>query len=423
MRILIQKGRVVNPLGEAGDISICDGIVEKIGEPSGDYDKIIDAQGLVVMPGLIDMHVHLREPGFEYKEDIASGTRAAAKGGFTAVACMPNTSPVNDNAAVTRFILERARQAGYCRVYPIACITREQKGEEICEYKSLLDEGAVAFSDDGRPVEDARIMRIALEYGKGVGALMISHSEELALINGGVMNEGPAATAAGLRGISRCAEEIMQARDILLAKTYGCRLHLAHISTRGAVEMVRRAKADGVMVTAETAPHYFTADDTWVDVTNANTKVNPPLRTKDDVAAIREGLADGTIDAIATDHAPHHEDEKNLEYDLAANGISGIETALPLSLALVRNGVISLERIAMLMSALPAQILGVSGGVIKEGAPADITIFDENSEFVLQKEDLISKGKNSPYIGMKMRGKAVYTLVDGRIVLEDGVIK
>ncbi len=420
MRILIANGILVNPLGKtAGDISIKDGKIEKIGDSFGEYDRMIDAGGMIVTPGLIDMHVHLREPGFEYKETILSGTRAAVKGGFTAVACMPNTKPVADNETVVTYILEQAKKAGYAKVYPIACITKGQAGEDICEYATLKAAGAVAFSDDGRPVMDSGIMRLALLYGKGFDALMISHSEDLSLA-GGVMNEGETATAIGLRGITRAAEESMQARDIILAKTYGTRVHLAHISTKGAVEMVRRAKTDGVQVTAETAPHYFTADDTWVENYDTNTKVNPPLRTKEDVEAIKKGLADGTIDAIATDHAPHHADEKNVEYDIAANGVSGIESSLPLALKLVREKVISIDKMVELMSCGPAKILGVEGGVLAEGKAADITIIDPEEEYVFTKESMISKGKNSPFIGMKMQGKAVYTMIDGVVKLDSG---
>ena len=423
MRIRITNGKLVNPRGESqGDISICDGKIEKIGEPFGEYDRVIDAKGLVVTPGLIDMHVHLREPGYEYKETILSGTRAAVKGGFTAVACMPNTNPVADNETVVTYILSQAQKAGYDKVYPIACITKGQQGEDITEFGRLKEAGAVAFSDDGRPVMDSGIMRLALQYGKGFDALMISHSEDLTLLNGGVMNEGDTATAIGLKGITRAAEEVMQSRDIILARTYDARVHLAHISTKGAVELVRRAKAEGVKVTAETAPHYFTADDTWVIGYDTHTKVNPPLRTKEDVAAIKAGLADGTIDAIATDHAPHHEDEKNVEYDIAANGISGIESSLPLSLNLVREGVISLEHMVELLSCTPAEILGVEGGVWKEGAAADITIFDPGAKYTYTKESMISKGKNSPYLGMEMQGKAVYTIVDGKILLDGGKV-
>ena len=387
MRLLIQNGTLVNPRGKTeGDISVRDGVIEAIGPAVGDYDRIIDAAGLVVMPGLIDMHVHLRDPGLEYKEDIISGTMAAAKGGFTAVCCMPNTDPVIDNEAVVKYIIDKAEKNGYARVYPIACITKGQNGQTF-------------------------------------DALIISHAEDLDLINGGVMNESENSTLFGLKGISRAAEEVMEARDIILQETYGGKLHLAHISTKGAVELVRSAKKRGVPVTAETAPHYYTADDSWVGTYDTNTKVNPPLRTKEDVEAIKAGLADGTIDCIATDHAPHHADEKNVEYDMAANGISGIETAVPLTLELVRQGVITLERMAELMSCRPAEILGIEGGVIEEGKPADITILDTEKKYVFWKEDMVSKGKNSPFIGMEMQGRAAYTIIGGNVKVENGELK
>lgn len=424
MRLLIQNGTLVNPRGKTeGDISVRDGVIEAIGPAVGDYDRIIDAAGLVVMPGLIDMHVHLRDPGLEYKEDIISGTMAAAKGGFTAVCCMPNTDPVIDNEAVVKYIIDKAEKNGYARVYPIACITKGQKGEDISEIGLLKEAGAVAFSDDGKPVMSSQIMRLALLYGQTFDALIISHAEDLDLINGGVMNESENSTLFGLKGISRAAEEVMEARDIILQETYGGKLHLAHISTKGAVELVRSAKKRGVPVTAETAPHYYTADDSWVGTYDTNTKVNPPLRTKEDVEAIKAGLADGTIDCIATDHAPHHADEKNVEYDMAANGISGIETAVPLTLELVRQGVITLERMAELMSCRPAEILGIEGGVIEEGKPADITILDTEKKYVFWKEDMVSKGKNSPFIGMEMQGWAAYTIIGGNVKVENGELK
>lgn len=419
MRIAVKNGRIVNPGGlTEGDIAIKDGVVEKIGAIDGKFDEIIDAGGMIVMPGLIDMHVHLRDPGFEYKEDIFSGTAAAAKGGFTAVACMPNTDPVIDNEGIVTYILEKAREAGKARVYPIAAITRGQKGEEISEIGLLKEAGAVAFSDDGHPVMNSGIMRLAMLYGRTFDALLIDHCEDLNLLNDGVMNEGDESTMIGLRGITRAAEETMEARDIILARTYGTRVHLAHISTRGAVEMVRDAKKAGVQVTCETCPHYFTADETWVDGYDSNTKVNPPLRTKDDVAAIKEGLADGTIDCIVTDHAPHHADEKNVEYDIAANGISGIESSVALTLALVREGVITYDRMAELMSGNPAGLLKVEGGIIAEGKAADITIIDPDAKYVFTKESMISKGKNSPFIGREMQGRAAVTIVGGRIVYD-----
>lgn len=418
MRILIKNGTVINPLGEKGDISIKDGVVERIGEASGEYDRVIDAKGKLVTPGLIDMHVHLRDPGFEYKEDIVSGTAAAAKGGFTGVACMPNTSPVIDNEPVVSYIINKAKTQGSCKVYPIASITKAEEGEELSEMGLLKAAGAVAFSDDGRPVTSSRMMRMALEYGSGFDALMISHCEDKELAGDGVMNEGFNSTAFGLKGISRAAEEVMAARDIILCETFGGRLHLAHISTKGTAELVRQAKARGVNVTCETCPHYFAADDSMVGTYDTNTKVNPPLRTLEDGEAIKAALKDGTIDCIVTDHAPHHADEKNVEYDIAMNGISGIETSLPLSLGLVRDGVLTLDELIIKMSANPARILGVEGGVIAEGKPADITIIDPDAKYVFKKEDIISKGKNSPFIGREMQGRVVMTLLDGEVSYE-----
>ena len=419
MRMLIKNGKLVNPRGKSdGEISIKNGMIEAVGAPFGDYDETIDADGMIIMPGLIDMHVHLRDPGYEYKEDIWSGTAAAAKGGFTAVACMPNTDPVVDNEAIVTYIIDKAKEAGKTRVYPIAAITKGLKGDDISEMGMLKEAGAVAFSDDGRPVMNSGIMRLALLYSKTFDGLLISHCEDLNLINGGVMNEGDESTMIGLRGITRAAEEAMEAIDIILASTYGGRIHLAHISTRGAVEMVREAKKRGIQVTCETCPHYFAADDSWVDGYDANTKVNPPLRTKDDVAAIREGLADGTIDCIVTDHAPHHADEKNVEYDIAANGISGIESSVALTLGLVRDGVIGYDRMAELMSVNPAALLGVAGGVIETGKPADITLIAPDEVYTYTKESMISKGKNSPFIGMNMQGRAALTIVGGNVVYD-----
>ena len=303
MRILIKNGTVVNPLGKKGDISIKDGVIESVGAASGEYDRVIDAEGKLVTPGLIDMHVHLRDPGFEYKEDIVSGTAAAAKGGFTAVACMPNTEPIIDNEPTVAYIINKAKTKGSCKVYPIASITKAEKGEELSEMGLLKAVGAVAFSDDGVPVSSSRIMRMALEYGAGFDALMISHCEDKDLAGDGVMNEGENSTAFGLKGISRAVEEIMAARDIILCETFGGRLHLAHISTKGTAELVRQAKKRGVNVTCETCPHYFAADDSMVAAYDTATKVNPPLRTKEDGEAIKAALKDGTIDCIVTDHA------------------------------------------------------------------------------------------------------------------------
>lgn len=400
------------------DIIIENGIIQKIGtDLSPGIENVIDAEGLYIMPGLIDAHCHLREPGYEYKEDIETGTRSAATGGFTQVACMPNTKPVADNAAVVSFIKSEANKRGVVKVHPIGAITRNSEGKELSDMGELKNAGVVALSDDGRPVSDARIMKLALEYARGFDLLLISHCEEESLSSGGEMNEGYYSTILGLKGISRAAEEIMVSRDIILAETTDSPVHIAHVSTRGSADLIRQAKKRGVKVTCETAPHYFSADESIVAGYNANTKVNPPLRTKDDVQAIREGLKDGTIDIIATDHAPHHRDEKEVEYKLAANGISGFETAFALSYTnLVMTGVLTLEELVWKMSTRPAEILRLTGGILKEGVPADIIIADLNAAYVVDPETFVSKGKNTPFNGYKVNGRILYTLVDGRLV-------
>jgi len=344
MAILIKGGRVVDPANgtdETLDILVDRGKIKEAGKsikaPGGNGLETIDASGMLVVPGLIDMHVHLREPGFEYKEDISTGTAAAVAGGFTAVCPMPNTNPVNDNRSVTEYILRRAAESGRCKVLPIGSITKGSVGTELSEMADMADAGCVAFSDDGLPVADAGIMRKALEYARTFGLPLISHAEEKSLSADGVMNEGVMSTRLGLRGIPSSSEEVMVARDINLAGLTGGRLHIAHVSTRGSVELVRRAKADGINVTCETCPHYFTLTDEALTDYDTNLKVNPPLRTEDDRLAIIEGLKDGTIDVIATDHAPHAAYEKDVEFDLAPFGISGIETALPLSLRLAEK--------------------------------------------------------------------------------------
>lgn len=420
-RILIKNGELVNPYGVSGimDITVSDGKVELIGAQSGTYDTVIDASGMKIFPGFVDMHVHLREPGFEYKEDIATGAFAAAKGGFTAVACMPNTKPVLDNEAGVRYVIERSKMARGAKVYPIAAVTVGQKGEEITEMGLLKEAGAVAFSDDGCPVADAQIMRLALLYGQSCGALIISHCEEKSLINGGVMNEGNVATEIGLKGISHAVEEVMVARDLVLQETYGGRLHLAHMSTKGSMQLIREAKKRGVKVTAETCPHYFAASDEWVRGYDTNTKVNPPLRSKEDVEAVKAAIADGTIDVIATDHAPHHADEKNVEYDAAINGLIGVETAFALTCDLVREGVIGYSDMVRLMSRNPAKRLGIKGGAILEGEAADLVIADPDEEFTYTMKDVASKGKNSPFIGKKLKGRVKMTFVDGEMVFDD----
>ena len=378
--------------------------------------KVIDAAGLHVFPGLIDMHVHLREPGFEYKEDIASGSAAAVRGGFTQICCMPNTDPVCDNAAVVGYIVARGREVNLCKVRPIGAITKGEKGEQLAEIGKMKEAGAVAISDDGRPVANARIMRLAMEYASDFGLICLSHCEDKDLVDGGAVNEGYNSTLAGLKGIPRAAEEIMLAREIILAETLGKRAHICHVSTKGGVQLLREAKKRGVAITAETCPHYFTLTDDVITSFDANTKVNPPIREAEDVAAIREGLRDGTLDCIVTDHAPHHKDEKNVEYNLAAFGISGIETSFSLSSTyLVKAGVLTLEQLADRMSAAPARILGLEGGVLAEGNAADIMLADLNAKYVIDSKDFVSKGKNTPFNGTEVYGKVCCTIVDGDV--------
>lgn len=417
-KLLIKGGQVVfADEVKAADILLENGKIEKIGKNlKADGAEVIDAAGLTVFPGLIDMHVHLREPGFECKEDIASGSAAAVAGGFTQVCCMPNTDPVCDNAAVVGYIAARAKEVGLCKVHPIGAITRGEKGETLSEMGKMKDAGAVAVSDDGKPVANARMMRLAMEYASDFGLICLSHCEDKDLVDGGVVNEGYNSTLAGLKGIPRAAEEIMLAREIILAETLHKRAHICHVSTKGGVQLLREAKARGVQVTAETCPHYFTLTDDVVTSFDANTKVNPPIREAEDVAAIKEGLRDGTLDCIVTDHAPHHVDEKNVEYNLAAFGISGIETSFSLSYTyLVKGGVLSLSELADRMSAAPARILHLEGGKIAEGEVADLMLADLNAEYVIDSKKFVSKGKNTPFGGMKVSGKVLCTIVDGDV--------
>ena len=417
-KLLIKGGKLVFADGvREGDILADGGKIIKIGQGLEDAGaEVVDARGLHVFPGLIDMHVHLREPGFEYKEDIASGSAAAVHGGFTQVCCMPNTQPVCDNAAVVGYIVARSKEVGLCKVRPIGAITKGEEGESLAEMGKMKDAGAVAVSDDGRPVADARMMRLAIEYASDFGLLCLSHCEDKSLVDGGVVNEGYNSTLAGLKGIPRAAEEIMLAREIILAETLGKRVHICHVSTKGGVQLLREAKARGVRVTAETCPHYFTLTDDAIVTYDANTKVNPPIREAEDVAAIREGLRDGTLDCIVTDHAPHHRDEKSGEYNLAAFGISGIETSFSLSYtALVKGGVLTLEQLADRMSAAPARILGLEGGSLKEGGVADIMLADLDEKYTIDPKDFLSKGKNTPFAGKEVYGRVKCTIVDGNI--------
>lgn len=417
-KLLIKGGEVVFPDHvEKADLLIENGKIAEIGNDlRADSAEKIDAKGKTVFPGLIDMHVHLREPGFEYKEDIASGSAAAVAGGFTQICCMPNTDPVCDNAAVVGYIVSRAKEVGLCKVRPIGAITKGEKGETLAEMGKMKEAGAVAVSDDGRPVMNARIMRLAMEYASDFGLICLSHCEDKDLVDGGVVNEGYNSTLAGLKGIPRAAEEIMIAREIILAETLGKRAHICHVSTKGGVQLLREAKARGVQITAETCPHYFTLTDDVVTTFDANTKVNPPIREAVDVAAIKSGLKDGTLDCIVTDHAPHHVDEKNVEYNLAAFGISGIETSFSLSYtALVKGGVLSLSELADRMSAAPARILGLPGGKIEQGAVADLMIADLDEKYTIDSGKFISKGKNTPFNGTEVYGKVCCTIVDGDV--------
>lgn len=418
-KYLIQGGDVFTPAGKNRcDVLIDAGQVAAIGQnlPSEDAE-IIDAAGLWVIPGLVDLHCHLREPGFEHKEDIASGVAAAARGGFTSVCCMANTDPVNDSAVVTEFIKKKAALAGPLRVYPIAAVTKGLKGAELTEVGELLEAGAVALSDDGKSVKDALRMRLALSYAKRFGMMIISHPEDENLVDGGVMNEGYWSTALGLPGITRVAEESIIARDCMLAELEGTSIHIAHVSTAGGAEIVRQMKKRGVSVTCETAPHYLLATDEWVQGYDACTKVNPPLRTEADRAALIEALKDGTIDCIATDHAPHHEDDKNVEYAIAASGISGFETAFAVCwTALVESGHFTPEQLFEKMTSAPAKILGLDAGTLEVGRAADVAIIDGNEEWTVDASKFVSKGKNTPFSGHTLKGAVRYTFAQGILV-------
>jgi dihydroorotase len=425
--LLIQGGLVVDPaqnLEAPRDLLIEGGKIAAL-EPPGtipaDGRRVIAAQNLVVTPGLIDMHVHLREPGEEYKETILTGTRAAAAGGFTAVAAMPNTYPVNDNTAVTRFILEAARAAGLARVYPVGAISIGSLGQTLSEYGDQKEAGAVAFSDDGRPVMNPMLMRRALEYARTFNLPLIAHEEDLDLGGHGAMHEGRVSLELGLRGIPSAAEESMIFRDLALLQLTGGRLHIAHVSAFGSVALIRTAKAAGLTVTAETAPHYFSLTDEAVRDYDTNAKVKPPLRTAEDVAAIKEALRDGTLDAIACDHAPHTSLEKDVEFEEAAFGLIGLETSLGLSLKLVHDGVLSLSQLVAKMSTNPARILGVPGGTLAVGSPADVTLMDLDRTWTVDVNTFASKSRNCPFHGWTLQGKAVMTIVEGRVVWEESL--
>lgn len=421
--ILIKDGLVVDPEEEMLreiDLIIEKGKIKEI-LPHGkitetnQFAHIMDASGMLVVPGLVDMHVHLREPGHEYKEDIRSGTLAAVAGGFTDVACMPTTDPINDCASVTEFILTQAENFGYCRVHPMASITVGQEGKRLTEFGDIKKAGAVGVSDDGKSVLNSDLMRRALEYAKYHDLTVVSHCEDPFLSEGGVMHEGKVSTQTGLSGIPSVSEEIMVARDILLAKLTGCPVHIAHVSTAGSVELIRMAKEQDIPVTAETAPHYFSLDHRAVIDYDTNAKVNPPLRTEEDVKAIKIALKDDIIDVIATDHAPHSPLEKDVEFDKAEFGMIGLQTAVPLALALVREGILDLVHVIKKMSYMPASILGIPGGKIRVGGRADIAIIDPDYEYILKEEHILSKSKNTAFLGKSLKGIVRLTIVEGEI--------
>ncbi|MFY9611251.1 MAG: dihydroorotase [Blastocatellia bacterium] len=418
MNLLIKGGRVIDPSQEMdrrADLLIEDGRVKSIADSLSDAGaEVFDATGLIVAPGFVDLHVHLREPGEEYKETIASGAASAVAGGFTAICAMPNTKPVNDSASLTRFIVEKAREAGLARVYPVGAITRESKGEELAEMAEMKEAGAVAVSDDGRPVMDSQVMRHAMEYARDHGLVVVDHCQDLHLAAGGAMNEGRYSTLLGLKGMSRAAEDNHVARDIMLAELTGARVHIAHISTAGSVEMVRRAKKQGLAVTCEVTPHHLALTDAAVVGFDTNTKMNPPLRSEADRAALIEAVRDGTIDAIATDHAPHHSDEKMLEYDRAPSGVVGLETAFGVALTVLHHtGAVSLSRIIEMLTIGPARAFSLAGGTLAEGSGADITVFDSEREWTVDPLMFRSKSRNTPFAGWKLRGAVAAVFISG----------
>ena len=421
--ILIRGGDVLTVSGfERGDVLMRGGRIAALGmNLEAGSARVVDASGLLVVPGLVDIHCHLREPGYEHKEDIASGTAAAAAGGFTSVCCMANTDPVNDNAAVTEFIKSRAAERGSAHVYPIAAVTKGLKGEELTEMGELAEAGAVALSDDGRSVKSAQRMRLALRYAGRFGLTIISHPEDDELTNGGVMNEGYWSTALGLPGVTRAAEETIIARDCMLAGLENARLHVAHVSTAGGAELVREAKRRGWPVTCETAPHYLYATDEWLQDYDTNARVNPPLRTEADRLALIEALEDGTIDCIATDHAPHHADDKNVEFALASSGISGFETALAVCwTALVVPGHMTPEQVLDKLTRAPAGVLGLDAGTLEVGKRADVTLIDPRAEWMVDPGKFRSRGKNTPFAGRTLTGAVRCTFLEGRLVYGDG---
>jgi dihydroorotase len=423
--MLIKGGRIIDPsqeLDSEGDLLIrgdhIEGIYPDSRVSTGEQgeEEVVDARGLWVIPGVIDMHVHLREPGFEYKETIESGCKAAAAGGITALACMPNTDPVNDHAAITRYIKVRAEASGFPKIYPVGAISRGLKGESLSEIGELKEAGVVALSNDGNPVRDSLLMRRAMEYASTFDLLVISHCEDPSLSWRGVMNEGRVAMELGLRGIPCAAEEIVVARDIILSELTGCPLHIAHVSTKGSVRLIREAKERGLKVTSEVTPHHLILTEEAVRSWDTNTKVNPPLRSSEDVEALQEALTDGTIDVIASDHAPHALVDKEVEYEQASFGISGLETMVGLTLMLVHKGLLDPMEWVRKISTNPAAILRVRGGGFQRSGPADVTLIDPKRRWTVSPQNFYSKGKNTPFAGWELRGSVAMTIVEGRII-------
>lgn len=421
MKLLLKNGRVVDPVAgvdEARDVLIENGRILEVDRGIAESGaEVVDVRGWVVCPGFIDMHVHFREPGQEWKETVETGARAAAAGGFTAVACMPNTVPPNDSRSVTEFIVAQAEEAATVRVYPIGCVTKGQKGEELAEMEDMIQAGARAFSDDGYPVRSTLIMRKALEYAQIFDVPIIDHCEDPGLVDGGVMHEGEVSTRLGLRGWPAVAEDVMVHRDAMIAEYTGGHVHVAHMSTARSADFVREAKRRGARVSCEATPHHLTLTHEAVEEYDTNAKMNPPLREESDVRALHAALADGTVDAIATDHAPHHRDEKCVEFSRAPFGVVGLETAVPVCLdRLVRPGVISLSRLVELFTGGPARILRLESATLSPGREADVTVLDVEREITVEASRFASKSANSPYLGWRLRGAPVMTIVGGRIV-------
>lgn len=413
MKLLI-KNAIVN--SKETDIAIENGKIVDMGSLEGSYDQVINAKGLTLLPAFVDIHTHLREPGFEYKEDIASGSKAGVAGGYASLCCMPNTKPVIDNKYIVNYIINKAKEVNLAKVYPIGAITIGLEGNTMSEMGKLKEAGIVAVSDDGSPVESAQMMRLAMEYAKDYDLMVCSHCEEKSMVDSGVANEGINATKAGLKGVSRACEEIMVSREIILSGALNTKVHICHISTEGSVYLVRDAKKRGIKVSCETCPHYFAATDDLILDYNTASKVNPPLREEKDRLAIIQGLADGTIDAIATDHAPHSKEDKAVEYNLAANGISGLETAFSLAYTtLVDSGIITLAKLSQLMTDQPAKLFNLPYGEIKIGGLADLTLVDLNEKYTIDKNKFYSKGKNTPFDKREVKGKVKCTIVEGDI--------